>query len=203
MSRLKYLKVDYNNGKVYKLTSAHTDKIYVGGTAQYYLTSRLSQHRYAYEQWTKRGKPRSGNCTSYEMFEYGNVDIELLEQCKCEGKHELKRKEQEWIEKLKDQCVNNRVTIGREPERRRKWKSQYDSVHGKEYKRKHREDLRVKQRAYFEKNKEKWTTKVLCLCGDTVSRAHIRRHERTERHRSKLSQTECGSGEVKTAAVKT
>ena len=39
--------VNYDNGKIYKIKSNQTNKIYVGSTTKTYLSQRMDQHRSA------------------------------------------------------------------------------------------------------------------------------------------------------------
>ena len=56
---------DYQNGKIYKIVSNQTDKIYIGSTACPRLCTRLAQHKSNYNQW-KRGK--YCKMTSFEII---------------------------------------------------------------------------------------------------------------------------------------
>ena len=73
--------VNYNNGKVYKIeprSGGEIGDIYIGSTAEYYLSQRMGNHRYHYKLWKKN---KSNKITSYDLFEkYGleNCHIVLL-----------------------------------------------------------------------------------------------------------------------------
>ena len=93
----------YHNSKIYKLVSNHTDKIYIGSTAQKYLTSRKAGHMADYKKF-KNGK---SHCTSsQDLIELGEIDIILIENFKCETKEELHARERHHIELNKELCVN-------------------------------------------------------------------------------------------------
>ena len=72
-------KKDYQNGKIYQITSHCGDKIYIGSTTKKYLSQRMDKHRSSYKQW-KQGK--AGKIMIFDIFdEYGieNCQILLLE----------------------------------------------------------------------------------------------------------------------------
>lgn len=85
----------YENGKIYKLISINTNKIYIGSTTKS-LKIRLSRHYSDYN--TNR------NITSTELFNSGEVIIELIEDFPTTSKYLLEVKERYWIERL--DCVN-------------------------------------------------------------------------------------------------
>ena len=100
--------MDYKNGKIYKITDITYTKMYIGSTTQS-LSRRFSKHKADYLRW-KIGKCKK--VTSYDLFdEFGieNCKIELIEECACENKSQLERKEGEHIKN--NECVN-RVIVG-------------------------------------------------------------------------------------------
>ena len=89
----------YLQGKIYKLTSIHTDEIYIGSTCQRYLSNRLRCHRYDYINKLKN------NISSGNLFKLGDVKIELIENYPCNSREELCMREQYWLNTLPN-CVN-------------------------------------------------------------------------------------------------
>jgi len=89
----------YLQGKIYKLTSIHTDEIYIGSTCQRYLSNRLRCHRYDYINKLKN------NISSSKLFKLGNVKIELIELYPCNSRKELLIREQYWIN-ISPNCIN-------------------------------------------------------------------------------------------------
>jgi hypothetical protein len=79
---------DYQQGRIYKLVSPHTDQVYVDSTCEKYLTDRKSGHKTDFKRW-KVGKRKK--VKSFELFELGedDVDIILLEYYPCNSKSEL------------------------------------------------------------------------------------------------------------------
>jgi hypothetical protein len=96
----------YQNGKIYKITSANTDKIYIGSTIRT-LKQRLQGHLKSYNQWLN--KMLLGKITSFDIIEMNNYEIELIEEYKCKNKKELETKERYYIELYKDIVVNKKI----------------------------------------------------------------------------------------------
>jgi hypothetical protein len=93
----------YNRGKIYKIVSPHTDKIYIGSSCKKYLAERKADHKYQYKKWLNRN---GGYCSSFDLFGLGDIDIVLLENVNCNTKDELYKKEQEYLDKFKNIAVN-------------------------------------------------------------------------------------------------
>ena len=156
--------MDYKNGKIYKLVSFETDKVYVGSTTQS-LSRRKTKHKSDYKRWMY------GNyhyVSSYEIIKYDDFDIILLEQFPCNSKMELHKREREYIEKI--DCVNKVIP-------RRTKKEYYDS---------HKDEISVKRKQYREDHKdeikEKRKEKYTCECGSTLTLIHKSRHEKSLKH---------------------
>ena len=153
--------VNYQNGKIYKLVSFQTDKIYIGSTCEK-LTVRKAKHKSDYKRFLD-GKRCS--ITSFEILKYDDVDIILLEKCPCENKEELHRKERFYIENTNN-CVNKYIPTRTD----------------KEY----YEDNREKIKEYREQNKEKIQQqkkiKIICDCGSQINTSEKARHKRTKKH---------------------
>ena len=95
----------YENGKIYKLVSDETNKIYIGSTCLS-LRKRMYSHRRDYKLYMK------GKChyiTSFKLMKFDDVDIVLIEDYPCESKEELHSRERYWIEKNKKKCVNKNI----------------------------------------------------------------------------------------------
>ena len=71
----------YSQGKIYKLESPDTDRLYVGSTTQT-LQKRFKTHRYK----AQHNIPRSSN----KMFEYADTEITLIENFPCLSREELR-----------------------------------------------------------------------------------------------------------------
>ena len=96
--------VNYKLGKIYKITSAHTEKIYIGSTCKQYLSQRKTKHIKCYKDHSKGGK--SLYMTSFELIKLGDIDTVLLEIYPCKSKDELHARERHYIEQFKNIAVN-------------------------------------------------------------------------------------------------
>ena len=76
--------------KIYKLTSPNTDLVYVGKTICK-LQERLVNHR---SDWKCRENGNKRNYSSYKMFEFGEVSIELIEETEDDSREAF------WINEL-------------------------------------------------------------------------------------------------------
>jgi len=94
-------------GRIYKITSPSTDKIYIGSTKNT-LNRRFRQH-----------KDRSSTCSSTEIINYGDAQIELLEEMEYQDRKELRWKEREYHERFKECCVNKIRAITTEDEEKK------------------------------------------------------------------------------------
>ena len=134
--------MDYQNGKIYTIRSHLTDEIYIGSTTQP-LTKRLSKHKSDYKIW-KNGK--RNYVTSFKIIDFGDAYIELLEECPCDSKMLLEKREGELIRSTA--CVN-RCIAGRT-------KKEYyedNKEHMKAYKSQWAKDNREKIKTKYHENK--------------------------------------------------
>lgn len=86
----------YNNGKIYKISSIHTEDIYIGSTTKP-LNKRLIHHKSDFKRY------QSGNfpyLTSFDILKHGDCTIELIENVNVETKKELHDRERYYIENL-------------------------------------------------------------------------------------------------------
>ena len=127
--------MNYQNGKIYTIRSNQTDKFYIGSTCSP-LYKRFYQHKNA-----KSSELRTGNgyTKSFEILQFDDAYIELLEDYPCENKQQLERREGELIRKNKDICVNFIV-----PKRTRK-----------EYRSDNKEKINNQKKQSYIRNKDK------------------------------------------------
>jgi hypothetical protein len=118
----------YSRGKIYKITSSQTDKIYIGSTINP-LHRRLIYHHCN----IKRGS----GVNSKAILKYDDAVIILIEDYPCKSKNELHRRERYHIENSEN--VINKII----PTRTKKEWKQINS-----------ETIRLKSKVYREKNKE-------------------------------------------------
>ena len=95
----------YQNGKIYKIISSQTDKIYVGSTCET-LRRRFNRHK----------NRQSHYISSNEIIKYEDAKIILLEDYSCDNKRELEEKEREYILLYKNICVNMIIPAGNRAE---------------------------------------------------------------------------------------
>lgn len=161
----------FEDGKIYKLVSDRTDKIYVGST---YLTldKRLYNHTKTYEYYkNKRG------LSSFILLKNNDCRIELIEDYPCGNRTELLQREAYWIEKLKDKCVNkNRPYITDEQFKELK----------KRLNKYHNDKNRVINKEYYVNYLKKYRSnipKVMCeYCGTEDNKYNMVRHKNTKKH---------------------
>ena len=156
--------VNFQNGKIYAVRSNHTEKIYIGSTAQT-LSRRMSVHR---NQPTR--------CSSREIMQYSDAYIELIEEFPCRNKMELNKREGEIIRATVD-CVNKRIA-GRSQQ---EWYDEHDG-YNKEYRQKNKANLNDKQRSKYYNSK----TTITCVCGVEYNSGHT--GSRNQHYRSQFHQ---------------
>jgi len=129
--------VNYENAKIYLLKSKNSDKVYVGSTCEKYLSSRLSKHKYD-------SKLESKKISAKEIYDCGDIYIELYECFNCSCKEELLKREKEVIKLFN--CVNKQSPIN-SIEETKEWR--------KVYKENNKEKIKEQGKEYYENNKDK------------------------------------------------
>ena len=201
---------DYQNGKIYKIISTHTDKCYVGSTSLKYLSTRLAGHRSNFKTGNK-------NITSKYILELGDYEIVLLELFPCNSKDELHSRERHYVETL--DCVNKLVPkrtnqeyyqdnkdiiIQKSKEYQLKNKDKIKETK-KEYRLKNSDKIKEIQKEYRLNNKDKSKeyqteyklknkeylkeynkVKITCECGCLVSKGNIPRHTKSKKHLNQI-----------------
>ena len=178
--------MNYQNGKIYCIRSHQTDKIYIGSTCSP-LHKRFYDHRKKYKCWKNN---KYGYTSSYELMEYEDVYIELLEEYPCNNKMELCKKEGEYIRSM--DCVNKmkRPFITEEENKQR------NKEYAKEYRKNNIETIKEKKNKYMkeyslklenkqkksEYDKERRKIKIQCECGGKYTQSHKTEHEKTKKH---------------------
>jgi ribosomal protein S6 len=134
-NQYKKISKNFENPKIYALSSPHTNQLYIGSTCLS-LPIRLRNHYELYKQYLKGNNNK--RCTAFKLFELGNVNIETIDSCEdvCCKKALLKR-ERFWIEN--NNCVNKNIT----------------SRTAKESSKAHYENHKEEKKIYYQVNKEK------------------------------------------------
>jgi hypothetical protein len=176
----KYLKiltmpVNYGLGKIYKIWSYQTDKIYVGSTCQR-LSNRMSGHRRHYRRYQNGKYPF---VTSFEILKFDDAKIELIELVNATCRAEILAREGHYIRTL--DCVNKRIA-GRDQKQYREdnkaKRVEYDQ----------RPDNKAKRAEYGRRPevKAKRSQQVQCECGCSISRGYISTHKKSAKHKRLL-----------------
>jgi len=160
--------MDYKNGKIYKIVDNAYTKMYIGSTTQP-LYKRFSKHKKDYTSWKNNNRGKITVFDIFEEFGFDNCKIELIEECPCENKIQLHRKEGEYIKN--NNCVN-RCIAGRtykeycesnkdkEHERKKKYREANKNKiaeQGKKYRETNKDKIAEQGKKYRETNKDKIT----------------------------------------------
>lgn len=150
-NQYKKISSNFENPKIYALSSPHTNQLYIGSTCLP-LSLRLRNHHELYKQYLKGNNNRK--CTAFKLFELGNVNIEIIDDCDdvcC--KRALLKRERYYIEN--NNCVNKNI-----PSRTAKESSKAHYESHKEEKKQYYQDNRDKRiqyaKEYINANKDKY-----------------------------------------------
>jgi len=175
----------YEKGKIYKIISDTTDKIYIGSTCQP-LSKRHHRHKMNFNSFIN-GKRRYS--TSVEIIKLGNTNIILLENFPCNSKEELFSRERYYIEINKDKVVNKIIPT-------RTTKEYYDEVQKGRAKEKYdinKSTILAKQKQYYNSNKSIILSKqkeiyqatkeyIICECNQKVLKQSLNKHYKSKKH---------------------
>jgi len=191
----------FQNGKVYRIHSPSANLNYIGSTCKT-LSKRLIDHRSAFNRY----KDDKGDVyiTSFEVLEYPDACILLIENFPCENKKELEQREGDFIKSV--ECVNERVAgrTGNESSKEYYKKNKEQILaRKKEYKKQNKEKVKEKNKIYNEQNKEKILEQTkeyrqknkeiikerrsrpfVCECGSIVQLGHKSHHMQTKKHQA-------------------
>lgn len=199
--------VNYKNGKIYKIISDQTANEYIGSTAQKYLSVRFEQHKHKFSAWKSKQKG-SYYWTSFDILQYEDAQIILIESFPCNSKEELLSRERHYIE-TSPNSINKIRNLNQTAEDKKqtrhlhyetnktKTRDQQKEYYkknaellkekSKTYHREHQKERAEKQKIYKENNKDKLNArqneKMYCLCGQRHSRQNKLRHESSQKHR--------------------
>ena len=133
----------YESSKVYKLQ--HEDGHFYIGSSINELRMRLRHHK-------NNTKNRKSRVYTHINGEWDKVKIVLIEAFECNNRDELRRKEQEYIQKeLKNElCLNHNRAFRTEEERK-----QEEAERLSKYNAEHKDDIKEHKAEYYEANKDK------------------------------------------------
>jgi len=182
----------YKRGKIYKLVSSQTDKIYIGSTIQL-LCQRKAKHK-------------CNPSKSRELICYEDCEIVLIKKFPCNCKKELEREEGNIIEQNLDKCVNTYIPRRTKEEIKPKkaiWNKKYCQSEKGKIKRKENYELKkdeinkkrretidrdkkaISDKNYREKNKDKM---YYCeCCNRSVKYLSKNKHFKTQIHLSNIA----------------
>jgi len=181
---------NYKDGKVYRLDCLTTNKVYIGSTCYKNLSQRLSDHVSKFKRW-KNGLKKN-TITSFQIIEQGNYKISLIELFPCDSKDELTARESHYIRTI--DCIN-KVIPDRTIEEYRPQYYEKNKEIIKERSKKYREEHQDKLKEYFkiytqehaDKIKKRRSITFKCSCGSIIQIDEKSRHERSQKHQSKIS----------------
>ena len=190
----------YQNGKIYKIWSLETDKIYIGSTCDS-LTNRMCKHRLDYKKW-KEGKINNitNSVVLFDLVGLENCKIEWVKDFPCETKKQLNKEEGLFMRQNKDLIVNRKLEGRSQKEYYQDYKERIKiknkeyrderkeeiKIKKKEYYEQHKEQLNIKKKEYHDKNKEvisiKRNKKMNCECGGLYTLNNKSVHLKTKKH---------------------
>ena len=170
--------VNYENGKIYKIIDNTNGNIYIGSTAEKYLSTRLAKHKNHYKRYLN--KIDKTYYTSYEILKNNNFNIELIENYKCNDIYELKKKEAEYIKNIP--CVNSQIPCRTKKE----WNKNNEKKikeWNKNYRETNNEYFKDYKKIYYNDNKteilKKLNEKVKCeFCNCEINKSSLTRHKK-------------------------
>ena len=188
----------YQNGKIYTIRSHQTDKFYIGSTCLT-LAKRFSSHKQTFKSFNNG---RRCYVSSMEIIKNDDCYIELLEDCKCDTKDQLTKREGELIRLHRDKCVNVRIEgrtkkeyIDDNKERYIQYRKEYHlinkeaiAVQTKQYRETTKDNIAHHGRIYYEANKEKLSEQrkkpMTCECGSTHRTGDKTKHLKSKKHQA-------------------
>jgi hypothetical protein len=146
-----YKMVNYQDGKIYKIVCNITGKTYYGSTTKKRLNDRLSAHVYDFKMFKKSDKI-GHYISSFEVLISGDYNIVLVENCPCDSRDELHKRERFYIES--NECVNLTVPTKSQQEYYQERKEFFENYH-KQYRLNNVEMIKERQLQYRLNNLEK------------------------------------------------
>ena len=182
--------MEFQNGKIYTIRSHQTNRYYIGSTNHATLAQRLGKHRGNYKDYLNNN---NGYMSSFEILQYTDHYIELLEIYPCNTKAELHRREGELIRQYRSDVVNIFIAGGKTVEQMSEYQKQYKLdhiIHIKVLNKQYNIDNKEKRRVYHKQNYINNNQKRLeynkqtfiCECGLTLTKCNKSQHLKSTRH---------------------
>ena len=169
----------YNNSKIYKLINTVDDTFYIGST-----TSTLSNRLYWHRSNSKRDIDKNRKIyVHFRNIGFENVRIVLIEEFNLKNKDQLRREEENYIEKYKHDpnCLNSKRAFLTDQE-----KHEYSIMKCRNYKSIHKDKISEYNKEYHKLNAEKINerkmTKLKCECGCEITKCSYAEHLRSKKH---------------------
>lgn len=167
---------NYSNAKIYKL-QCDDGHFYLGSTKNH-LRVRFSEHKS-----DSRKHPDWRVYSHIRSIGWERVRMILVQEFPCESRDQLRQREDFHIQ----QHLNNPLCLN---QHRSFWTPDDERDY---YANLRRSGLRQDgDRKYYEQHREELLQSVQCVCGATVTRCGLRRHESTAKHRKFLDANEQG-----------
>ena len=163
----------YENGKIYRIWSLDTDKIYIGSTCDT-LSHRFCNHKSKYKYWKNGNRLFYSSFNLFEMVGIENCKIELEHNFACNNKTEL-NKEEGRIQRLYKDIIVNRAIAGRT----QKEYEQYHKQKIKEYKQEYNKEYYQENKQEINQNQKQ---KHDCECGGKYTNQNKSTHFKTPKH---------------------
>tara|TARA_R110000751_G_scaffold107479_2_gene203690 strand:+ start:226 stop:732 length:507 start_codon:yes stop_codon:yes gene_type:complete len=108
-------------GKIYKIVADHTEDVYIGSTAQHYLSRRMACHRL---------NAKKNNQCYGDLFSDPTSPprIELIEHCETDHRDLLRKRERDILEQT-EKTINLRSPYVTEEERKERHKQMVKNYH--------------------------------------------------------------------------
>ena len=144
---------DYSKGKIYCIRAPGTEDVYIGSTTQP-LSTRMAQHRRHFKCFQNG---TSEFISSFKLLEKEGVYIELIEDCPCDNKEQLDRREGEVLRS--HTSAVNKLIPGRTRTERNQEKGDEFLTENREYAKKYywtnRDEVLQKKSVWGKENREK------------------------------------------------
>lgn len=157
---------DYTKSKIYKIVGGGLT--YIGSTTQT-LVARFRGHKVE-----KQSRPLK-KCAAFQLLDYDDCKIELLEEYPCNNNNELRERERYWFENIEN--INKIKPLRTEDE-----KKEYHKLYNTQY---------IRKDNYYKNNRERtllrMKEKVVCECGCSIKKGNLKDHQQTKKHLEKLN----------------
>ena len=99
------MSMNYQQGKIYKIVSSSTDRIYIGSTYKT-LLRRFAGHGSNFKRYQKG---TYSYVSSFDLLRFDDAEIHLVESYPCESKQALLARETYWMREYRSVIVNKHV----------------------------------------------------------------------------------------------